>query len=318
MPGWFDTHAKRSARASGVKAPSVSRRRVLTGGSAAVAGAWAVAAPDQRPRLRVRRLRLCERTASAARPTRSRSAAPGVVTGPGPTHTCAVDSDTGGNVCYANSRQRRVLRQQRQRVSCGTDGQVQRQRHQLHLRGRQRRPDLLPAHLWRLRRHVQQCRRQHDRLRARLRLQHAQVLLPGVRRLGDLPDRLHLHRHRQHVDVPQDLLERHPVPQDDHLQRGRRLLQLTSPARGCRPPSVLDHRGRLAQGLFRHQFPPYCCRRGLDGGPDPLGGSSACLAGLTRTQNAPLARPRLCNTASRDAVCSRAAPSWLLLGRRRC
>ncbi len=83
------------------------------------------------------------------------------------------------------------------------------------------------------------------------------------------------------------------VPQVDHLQHQRRLLQLTSLATGRRPLNVLDHRGRRAQGLFRHQFPPYCCRRGLDGGPDPLGGSSACLAGSMRTPNAPLARPRL-------------------------
>lgn len=41
MPGWFDTYAKRSARATAKPALGVSRRRVITGGSAAVGAAWA-------------------------------------------------------------------------------------------------------------------------------------------------------------------------------------------------------------------------------------------------------------------------------------
>ncbi len=41
MPGWFDTYAKRSARATPKPAMGVSRRRVITGGSAAVGAAWA-------------------------------------------------------------------------------------------------------------------------------------------------------------------------------------------------------------------------------------------------------------------------------------
>ena len=79
---------------------------------------------------------------------------------------------------------------------------------------------------------------------------------------------------------------------------------------------ALDHRGQLEQGLFSHQFPPYCAHRS-GWGSGPLGGSSACLAGLTRTQNAPLGRPRLCNTASRDVACSQVARSSLPPGRRR-
>jgi hypothetical protein len=40
MSGWFDSYAKRSARASAPTVSSVSRRRVLTGGSVAMAAAW--------------------------------------------------------------------------------------------------------------------------------------------------------------------------------------------------------------------------------------------------------------------------------------
>jgi hypothetical protein len=102
MPGWFDTHAKRSARASGVKAPSVSRRRVLTGGSAAVAGAWAAPMLASAPAYAYG-VSGCSNNKICGASNTLQICCTGIVTGPGATHTCAVDSDTGGNVCYANS-----------------------------------------------------------------------------------------------------------------------------------------------------------------------------------------------------------------------
>ena len=193
MPGWFDTHAKRSARASGVKAPSVSRRRVLTGGSAVVAGAWAVPLLSQCTRLRVRRLRLCLEPASAARPTRSRSAARASSPARERTHTCAVDSDTGGNVCYANSGNGAFCGNNGN-GSCGSGGSVA-----------TATPPTAPAG-------PAASPRPTSRTPAAATAPPATAppgaqpaaapgyacsgagVLPGVRRLGDLPGRLRVHR----------------------------------------------------------------------------------------------------------------------------
>ncbi len=79
MSAWFDTYARRSARASTPVPRGVSRRRVLTGGSAAVASAWAVPLLTSAPAYAygvsscpsARRLRSAERACSSAARARS-------------------------------------------------------------------------------------------------------------------------------------------------------------------------------------------------------------------------------------------------------
>lgn len=101
MPGWFDTYAKRTARAASKPPLGVSRRRVIAGGSAAVGLAWAAPLLTSAPAYAYG-VSGCASNQICGNPgpNELQYCCPGVVSGtsPVPTHDCRVEG--GLNTCY--------------------------------------------------------------------------------------------------------------------------------------------------------------------------------------------------------------------------